>query len=82
MMHYYPELVRMEYAGDGASRKFAVDGLNRKVAWIPRNWSKVTDCTGIGAHPKSSAEKGNANAAAVVAGYVRLVVDLCRKELY
>lgn len=82
MMHYYPELVKMEYAGDGSSRSFAIDGLNKKVAWIPRNWTKVTDSTGVGDPSKSSAEKGRAYAAAVVAEYVRLVVDLCRKELY
>lgn len=82
MMHFYPELVKMEYASDGASRPFAVDGLNRKVAWVPRNWSIVTESTGIGDPSKASAEKGKAYVEAVVAEYVRLVEDICRKDLY
>ncbi len=82
MMHYYPELVKMEYAGIGATRPFAIQGLNEKVAWLPRDWSKVSADTGIGDPGKSTPEKGRAYAAAVVAQYVRLIVDLCRKEMY
>lgn len=82
MMHYYPELVRMDLAGEGKSRPFAIDGLNRKVAWHPRNWQKTTDDTGIGCPFKASAEKGRRYAEAVVARYVELVVDLATKSLY
>lgn len=82
IMHYYPDLVKMEYAGDGNAKKFNVDGLNRKVAWIPRNWTKVSESTGVGDPSKSSPEKGKAYAEAVVKEYVALVCDLCRKELY
>ena len=38
IMHFYPELVKMEYASNGATKPFAVDGLNHKVAWVPRDW--------------------------------------------
>lgn len=82
MMHYYPELVKMEYAGEGNTRKFNIEGLNRNVAWIPRNWSKVTSDTGIGNPSASTPEKGRAYAEAVVGEYVKLVCDLCCKELY
>ena len=82
MMHYYPELVKMEYAGEGNARKFNIEGLNRKVAWIPRNWSKVTSDTGVGDPSASTPEKGDAYAKAVVGEYVKLVCDLCSKELY
>lgn len=82
MMHYYPELVKMEYAGEGNARKFNIEGLNRKVAWIPRNWSKVTSDTGVGDPSASTPEKGEAYAKAVVGEYVKLVCDLCSKELY
>lgn len=82
MMHYYPELVKMEYAGEGKAKKFNVEGLNRKVAWIPRNWGKVTSDTGIGDPSKSSPEKGRAYAEAVVSEYVKLVRGLCRQGLY
>lgn len=82
MMYYYPDLVKFEYANNGATRPFAIDGLNHKVAWIPRNWSKVSTNTGIGDPSKASAEKGKAYAQAVVNKYVDLVSDLCSKQLY
>ena len=82
MMHYYPELVKMEYAGKGTSHPFAIDGLQGKTAWIPRNWAKVSEDTGIGNPLKSSAEKGRKYASAVVEALTELVVDLCTKDLY
>ena len=82
MMHYYPDLVRMDLAGEGAGNGFAIDGLNSKVAWHPRNWQKTTADTGIGNPFKASAEKGCRYAQAVVERYVKLVVDLARKPLY
>lgn len=83
MMHYYPELVKMEYAGPGTSRPFAIDGLNRKVAWHPRNWSRVSDDTGIGDPSRASAEKGRRYAEAVVERYVALLKEITAKgDLY
>lgn len=82
VMNYYPELVKMEYAGSGASKPFAVEGFNKKVAWTPRNWAKVTDDTGVGDPSKSTPEKGRAYAEAVVREYVKLIVGICTGELY
>ena len=82
MMHYYPELVKMEYASDGTTKPFNVDGLNHKVAWVPRHWARVSTNTGIGDPSKSTPEKGRAYTEAVVAKYVDLVCDLCTKDLY
>ena len=82
IMHYYPELVRMDLAGDGTSRPFAVEGLNRGDAWRPRDWQKTTADTGVGNPFKASAEKGRRYAEAVVARLTALVVDLVRKPLY
>lgn len=82
MMHYYPELVKMEYASNGATKPFNIDGLNHKVAWVPRHWAKVSTNTGIGDPSKSTPEKGKAYAAIVVSKYIEFVCDLCSKELY
>lgn len=82
MLHYYPELVRMDLAGDGAARGFGIDGLNGKVAWHPRDWRKVTEDTGIGNPHKATAKKGRRYAEAVVAKYVDFVVDFATKDLY
>lgn len=36
----------LEEAGSGEYKTFAVQSLNEKVAWIPRNWGKVSKDTG------------------------------------
>ena len=82
MMHYHPELVRMEFAGEGRSRGFAPAGLNDKTAWAPRDWSRVSMDTGIGNPRASTPAKGAAYAEAVVARYVRLLRDVCQGDLY
>lgn len=82
MLHYYPELVRMDLAGDGRFKRFAIEGLNTKVAWLPRDWAKVTEDTGVGYPKKATAEKGRRYIEAVVPRMVRFVVDFATKEIY
>ncbi len=82
MLHYYPELVRMELAGEGRFKKFAIDGLNSKVAWVPRDWAQVTEDTGVGNPLKATAEKGRRYMEAVVPKMVDFVVDFVTKPLY
>ena len=83
MMHYYPELVKMAYAGEGKARPFAIEGLRNKVAWHPRNWSRITDDTGIGDPSRASAAKGRAYADEVVRRYTALLKDITlRGDLY
>jgi creatinine amidohydrolase len=82
MLYYFPDLVRMELAGDGSSKPFAIEGLNKKVGWVPRDWSKTTQDTGVGFPKKASAEKGKKYMEAVIPKLVQLVVDLVKKEVY
>lgn len=82
MLYYYPELVRMDLAGDGHFRKFAIDGLNRKVAWMPRDWAKTTDDTGVGCPLKATAEKGERYMKAVIPQIAQFVVDFATKSIY
>lgn len=59
IMHLRPELVLpLEQAGDGKAKKFRVQALNDKWAWAERQWSKVTEDTGVGNPRLASAEKG------------------------
>ena len=59
MLYLFPELVMpLETAGKGSARKFKVSALNQGWAWAEREWSKVTEDTGIGNPAKASAEKG------------------------
>ncbi len=59
IMHYFPHLVRpLEEAGDGTAKSPKLEGLKNKTAWVPRQWDKVTEDTGVGNPKKASAEKG------------------------
>jgi creatinine amidohydrolase len=82
MLHYYPELVRMDLAGDGNSCNFAIEGLNTKVAWLPRDWSRVTQDTGVGYPKKATAEKGRRYMEAVIPRILQFVIDFTCKEVY
>ena len=76
MLHYHPELVDMESAGDGSVKPVKVDALNKKIGWMPRNWDEVSEDTGVGNPKKSTAQKGKLFAAAVVERISKLLVDL------
>ena len=82
MMHYHPELVNLEEAGSGEYKTFAVQSLNEKVAWIPRNWGKVSKDTGVGDPRGASAGKGKKFAEAVAEKYARLFDELVNQKLY
>ena len=76
MLHYHPELVRMELAGNGASHPFALSSLKQKTAWLPRHWNLVTEDTGIGNPHLATAEKGKRFAQAVAERYAQLLSEL------
>ena len=82
MMHYHPELVDLSEAGRGACRPFASQMLRERVAWIPRNWQRVTDDTGIGDPSRATAEKGRRFAAAVAERYAKLLHELAVGQIY
>lgn len=59
MMYLYPELVMpLEAAGSGKAKKFRIEALNQGWAWAEREWSKVTQDTGIGNPAMATVEKG------------------------
>jgi creatinine amidohydrolase len=82
MMHYHPELVKLETAGNGASVPFNIDGLNNKVGWVPRNWAKTTQDTGVGDPRLATAEKGKAFADVVTDKIAKLFEELVYKSIY
>lgn len=82
MMHYHPELVNLDEAGDGNYRPFAIPTLREKVAWIPRDWSRISDDTGVGNPKLATAEKGKRYAQAVADRYAQFIQEFCREELY
>ena len=82
MLHYYPEEVEMELAGEGRFHDFAIEGLNRKVAWAPRDWSQTTFDTGVGNPMKATAEKGRRYVEAIIPRIVDFITDFAFKDLY
>lgn len=82
MMHYYPQLVRMDLAGDGESKNFAIEGLRNKVAWLPRDWARTTADTGVGNPKTASPEKGRRYMEAVLPLITDFIVDFATKDIY
>ena len=61
MMYLTPELVLpLSEAGEGTARIFSIPALNQGWAWAERQWTRVTDDTGIGNPALATAEKGEA----------------------
>jgi creatinine amidohydrolase len=59
MLHIAPALVApLSAAGAGSERKSKLRGIREKWAWAPRQWTKVTDDTGIGDPAQATAAKG------------------------
>ena len=78
MMHYHPEFVRLEEAGEGRSRQFAIPALREGKVWMPRHWTLVTEDTGIGNPALSTAEKGRRFADACADGFAQFLRDFAR----
>lgn len=61
MLHLRPELVGpLESAGEGAGRAWKLSAIREGWAWAPRQWSRVTDDTGVGDPGPATPEKGEA----------------------
>ncbi|MDE2996417.1 MAG: creatininase family protein [Bacteroidota bacterium] len=59
MQHMHPDTVRpLEEAGPGKARTFKITALRTKRVWAPRQWTSVTDDTGVGDPSRSTPEKG------------------------
>lgn len=77
MMHLHPDLVRpLSEAGSGTGRKFAVRGLAEGWVWAQREWSRVTEDTGVGDPAASTAEKGKLYLNAVCEKLASFLVEL------
>ncbi len=59
MMHLHPRLVRpLDEAGPGVARDWRVTAFRERWAWAPRQWTRVTDDTGVGDPAPATAAKG------------------------
>jgi creatinine amidohydrolase len=77
MMHLHPRLVRpLEEAGPGAARDWKVAAFRERWAWAPRQWTRVTDDTGVGDPSPATAAKGERYFDAVTTRLADFLVDL------
>lgn len=77
MLHLHPELVEpLETAGPGAAREWRVAAFREKWAWAPRQWTRVTDDTGVGDPAPATATKGARVFATLTTKLAELLIDL------
>ncbi len=82
MMHIASGIMLpLSEAGEGRARKFKVTGLREGWAWAPREWSRVTDDTGVGNPAAATAEKGGKFLDAVADRISGFLVELAAADL-
>ena len=82
MMHLHPEWVLpLSMAGNGFAKKFRIEALNEGWAWAEREWSKVTQDTGIGNPAKASVEKGEEFFQYLTKNVAKFLVELAEADL-
>lgn len=82
MMHYHPDLVNLAEAGPGGDGGFRGQALASGIAWLPRNWARISSDTGIGNPALATAEKGARFAQACARALAQVIADLSEPDLY
>ena len=77
MLAIAPESVLpLSVAGKGSAKQFRIEALQKRWAWTPRQWTKVTSDTGVGDPSKATAEKGRKYLEAVTSEIAGFLKDL------
>jgi creatinine amidohydrolase len=86
MQYVAPERVLpLAEAGSGKARAFKIAAFREGWAWAPRQWTQVTDDTGVGNPAASTAEKGKRYLEAVASNLADFLIALAKadtKKLY
>jgi creatinine amidohydrolase len=86
LLHLATDLVLpLSEAGSGRARRFRVRGLKEGWAWAPRQWTRVTEDTGVGDPRGATAHKGERFFAAVtkqLGGFLAELSDADLEDLY
>lgn len=81
MLHVAPRLVlTLDQAGQGHARKSKIAAIREGWAWAPRQWTKVTDDTGIGSPSRATAEKGRVYVEVVTNRIAEFLVELAAAD--
>ena len=77
MLHLAPDLVSpLSAAGPGHARSFRLRALREKWVWAQRQWSRVTEDTGVGDPSSATAQKGAAYAKDLTETIASFLVEL------
>jgi len=81
MQYVAPERVLpLSEAGSGKAKAFKIAAFREGWAWAPRQWTQVTDDTGVGNPAASTAEKGQRYVEAVSGKLADFFVDLAKAD--
>jgi creatinine amidohydrolase len=78
---FFPELVRLELADDGAAAPTRFEAINRGWIHITRPWHLVSKNTGLGDPAAASADKGRQLMELLVSRLGAFLVDLAKAEV-
>ncbi|MBT8399504.1 MAG: creatininase family protein [Rhodothermia bacterium] len=82
VLHIAPDLVLpLDEAGAGRERRFRLGGLRDGTAWAPRQWTSVSDDTGVGNPRQATPEKGARHLEIVSNAIADYLVDLAGADL-
>ncbi len=80
-MHLYPQWVELEKAGDGLSKDFRFEALNKGWVTTSRNFGKVNDHCAVGNPAKATPEKGEKYLNLVCDRISRFLIELANSPL-
>src|SRR5438132_501443 len=79
LLHLRPDLVLpLSEAGDGSAKKFKFTAIREGWAWAERQWTKVTESTGVGDPRKATKEKGEKYFKAVTEKVARFMEEVAK----
>jgi creatinine amidohydrolase len=82
MLHLEPSWVLpLEEAGPGRAKAFRLAGLRAGLAWAPRDWSRVTEDTGVGDPSAATGLKGERFVHAVADRLAGFLCELAAADL-
>jgi creatinine amidohydrolase len=82
MLAIAPQLVLpLSEAGDGHSRRFAIKGFQQKWAWAQRQWTEISESTGVGNPVHATAAKGENYLTDSIEQIASFLTDLANADL-
>ena len=76
IMHLWPELVKMETAGDGSVREPVLTAMKERWMWVARPWDRFTRDSSFGNPALATAEKGAEYVDAVADSLASMIVEM------